>query len=198
MVQLRIARAIDLSPAPFADLRGDLVNAETRACSEGQTVGLYGRSASADRITLDQRAGVDLARNAIDRRDKPSVRRRSTRSGVLDSTSTATGKSSWFPARLSTYCSCRRSPTLVAIADPRRPPLCGEDGRDRTETADGSRVLRETRRPHSRCVASSSWRRTCPASRPRITDPATGSLRNETVHQSVLLEAVAGRGPFAS
>ena len=35
-VQLRIARAIDLSHAPFADRRGDFVDAETRAWGESQ------------------------------------------------------------------------------------------------------------------------------------------------------------------
>ena len=35
-IQLRIARAIDLSHAPFADWRGDFVDAETGARREGQ------------------------------------------------------------------------------------------------------------------------------------------------------------------
>ena len=39
-IQLGIARAIDLSHAPFADRRGDFVDAEARAGSKGQTVGL--------------------------------------------------------------------------------------------------------------------------------------------------------------
>ena len=35
-IQLRIARAIDLAHAPFADLRGDFVDAEAGAGGEGQ------------------------------------------------------------------------------------------------------------------------------------------------------------------
>ena len=35
-LQLRVGRAIDLAHAAFADLRGDLVDAEARAGSEGQ------------------------------------------------------------------------------------------------------------------------------------------------------------------
>ena len=50
-IQLRVARAIDLAHPAFADRRGDFVDAETSADRESQTVGLYGRSGSADRIT---------------------------------------------------------------------------------------------------------------------------------------------------
>ena len=42
--ELRVARPIDLPHAAFADLGGDLVDAETGAGKEGQTaLGLYGR-----------------------------------------------------------------------------------------------------------------------------------------------------------
>ena len=40
-IQLRIARAIDLSHAAFADRRGDFVDSETRAGREGQTAPKY-------------------------------------------------------------------------------------------------------------------------------------------------------------
>jgi len=35
-IQLCIARAKDMAPTPFAERRGDLVDAEARAGSEGQ------------------------------------------------------------------------------------------------------------------------------------------------------------------
>ena len=47
-VQLRIACAIDPSHAPFADLRGDLVDAETRAWRERQTAWIIGGAAPAE------------------------------------------------------------------------------------------------------------------------------------------------------
>jgi len=42
--QIAIGRAIDLAHAAGADLLGDVIDADTRAGSEGQVVGLYGRS----------------------------------------------------------------------------------------------------------------------------------------------------------
>jgi hypothetical protein len=52
-IQLRVARAIHLAHAAFADLRGDFVDAEAGTGGEGQTAchGLYGPSGSADAIT---------------------------------------------------------------------------------------------------------------------------------------------------
>jgi hypothetical protein len=41
--QRRIRRPIHLAHAAFADGRGDLVDAEARAGSEGKVAGLYGR-----------------------------------------------------------------------------------------------------------------------------------------------------------
>ena len=55
-IELRVAGPIHLPHAAFADLRGDFVDAEAGAGSEGQTCGLYGRGGSADGITLGRRS----------------------------------------------------------------------------------------------------------------------------------------------
>ena len=60
-IEPRVARPIHFTHAAGAEGGEDLVRAEASAGGEGQTVGLYGRSGSADRITLDQRRSGELA-----------------------------------------------------------------------------------------------------------------------------------------
>jgi hypothetical protein len=57
--QIGVGRPVHLAHSPHTDLGGHLVDAETRAGSEGQTIELYERSDSAGGITTDQRRSVD-------------------------------------------------------------------------------------------------------------------------------------------
>ncbi len=92
-IELRVARAIDLPHAAFADRRSDLVDAETGAGSEGQVVGLYGRTdvwptvrfqslqILAARVARQMQVAVGLqARPGVRR----GLRRRAERSAVSD------------------------------------------------------------------------------------------------------------------
>jgi hypothetical protein len=57
-VQLRIARAKALAHAPFTDLRGDFVDAETGAGSEGQVVDTIAVSLARRRSLLGDTAVI--------------------------------------------------------------------------------------------------------------------------------------------